>query len=186
MKRGLAILAGAAVAVGCTVTTIMPYGSDALPGTASVVVGAAGGLVAANDGTTLLIPPNALSGDITVTIALDDSTPPPAQARPLAPAHVFGPPDVTFAVPVCVTLSYERAMLPADGSPQAVVVYETLDDAGTYLALPTVAAGPTLVQGMTTSLSTMVVGYGGVLQVDAAPGDASWDPGILDAGATAQ
>ena len=60
-RRGWAAAGGVLlVATACTVQTIFPFGSAPSPGSASQIVGAGGGIVTANDGTTLFIPPQAL------------------------------------------------------------------------------------------------------------------------------
>jgi hypothetical protein len=182
VKTGAVILGGGALLFACTVQTILPYGGGAPSGTASQVVGAGGGIVTANDGTTLLIPPKALAGDVTITIGLDPAPPPLTEARSLTPTHVFGPEGQTFLLPVCVTLSYEPALLPSGASPSNVVVYATVPDAGSYAPLPTMATNGMQVTGMTTQLSEMTVGYGDVLEVDAGLDGDTCDGSDIEAG----
>jgi hypothetical protein len=182
VKTGAVILAGGTFAVACTLQTILPYGGGPQAGTASQIVGAGGGIVTADDGTTLLIPPMALASDVTITIGLDPSPAPLTQARELAPAHVFGPEGQTFLLPVCVTLAFEPGLLP-EGTTQAnVVLYAMLPDAGRYAPLPTMAADPTHVTGMTTQLSETMAAVGDVLEVDAGPDGDTCDGSAIEAG----
>jgi hypothetical protein len=177
----------AAVAVACSVQTIFPYGLSPSPGTASQLVGAAGGVVTANDGTSVLIPPNALASDVTITIGLDPDASPLEGAVAVTAAHVFGPAGQTFAVPVCITLAFEPGLLPSGVSEQNVVLYalpvppsadagDAEPDAGPpltgYQPLPTFAAGASLVTGMTQQFSTVLAGYGSALELAGDAGDA--------------
>ena len=182
MKKGAVILGGGVFAVACTVQTILPYGGAPPAGTASQIVGAGGGIVTANDGTSLLIPPMALMNDVTITIDLDPTPPPLAQARSLTSGHVFGPEGQTFLLPVCVTMSYEPGLLPEGVTQANVVLYATVPDAGGYEPLPTMATDATQVTGMTMQLSEVTAAYGDVLEVDAGPDGDTCDASDIDAG----
>lgn len=182
MKTGAVILAGGTFAVACTVQTILPYGGGPQAGTASQIVGAGGGIVTADDGTTLLIPPMALASDVTITIGLDPSPAPLTEARALTPAHVFGPEGQTFLLPVCVTLAFEPGLLPEGATEANVVLYTTLPEAGGYEPLPTMATDPDHVTGMTTHFSTVMAAYGEVLEVDAGMDGDTCDGSAIDAG----
>jgi hypothetical protein len=171
----------AAVAVACSVQTIFPFGTGPSVGTASQLVGAAGGIVTADDGTSILIPPNALTTNVTITIAIDTTAPPLTIATGLASPHVFGPVGQQFALPVCVTLAFEPGLLPQGGTEQNVVVYSVPEDSGAYVALPTFAADPSHVTGMTTEFGTMVAGFGPSQELMGDAGDAGC--GELDADA---
>jgi hypothetical protein len=179
VRKTLGILAGIAGVVACTVQTIFPYGTGPLPGSGSAIVGAGGGLVTANDGTTLFIPPGALIGDVTVTVGLAPAAADIPQARALAAAHLFGPPGLAFAKPACVTLSFEPALLPEGTTETSVVLYAAVGDAGDYAPLPTLTTDPTHVTGITSQLGTIVAAYGSAQEVDAS--DASCDASVLDA-----
>jgi hypothetical protein len=176
----LAVAVGALVAVACTVETIQPYGSGQLAGTASAIVGAAGGIVSADDGTTVFIPPGALSGDVTITIGLDATVPDVTLVHPVTASHVFGPVGQTFAVPVCVTLSFEPGLLPQGTTENNVVLFTEVLDAGSYDAIPTLSGGPTQVMGLTTQFSTMFAAYGQVLEIAPDASDANCDVDQLD------
>ena len=182
VRKGAVILGGGALLVACTLQTILPYGGGPQPGAASQVVGASGGIVTANDGTMVLIPPMALAADVTITIGLDPSPVPLVGPQVLTPAHVFGPEGQTFAVPVCVTLSFEPELLPKGATEANVVLYSTMLDAGGYEPLESMAADATHVTGMTSHFSTIMAGYGSVTEVDAGADGASCDGSIIEAG----
>ncbi|HEY1691328.1 MAG TPA: hypothetical protein VGG39_04160 [Polyangiaceae bacterium] len=197
----LVLLAFACVAAACSIQTIFPYGLSPLPGTASQLVGAGGAVVTTNDGTSVLIPPNALSTDVTITIGLAPDASPLQGATPVTAAHVFGPPGQTFAVPVCITLAFEPGLLPAGTTERNVVLYaqpvppaEDAGDAGDagndeadaapaltgYVALPTFAADASLVTGMTQQFSTIMAGYGPYLELPADAGEIGCGDGGMD------
>jgi hypothetical protein len=171
----------AAVAVACTIQTIFPYGTGPQAGTASQQVGAGGGLVAANDGTSVLVPAGALSSTVTVTIGLEPDAAPLTGATSVTTPHAFGPTGQAFARPVCVTLSFEPGQLPQGTTEQNVVLFAQApeDAGGGYVPLPTFAADPTHVTGMTSTFSTMTAGYGDgteeISGMDAGCGDANFD-----------
>jgi hypothetical protein len=168
------------VATACTVQTIFPFGSAPLPGSASEIVGAGGGIVIANDGTTLFIPPQALPGDVTITIGLDPDTVELPDAQALAAGHVFGPPGQVFGAPACVTVSFEPALLPPGTTETSVVLYAPTEDGGGYVPVPTWTTDATHVTGTVSQLSTLVAAYGSAKEQDASV--ASCDASVLDAG----
>jgi ZU5 domain len=202
VKKGLAVLAGAAIVVACSVQTIFPGGTAPAPGSASQIVGAGGGIVTTNDGTSLFIPPGALTADVTITIALEPAAASLKDARPLNAGHVFGPAGQTFLKPVCITLSFEPGLLPQGTTEANVVVYATgqeevhhlhtpgaittgpssvlIDDPG-YEPVSTMTSSPTQVTGMTFQFGTVVAAYGKALEIDPEASDASCDANQLDA-----
>jgi ZU5 domain len=182
VRKGVVILGAGALLFACTIQTIYPYGSGPAAGTASQVVGAAGGILTTNDGTTLLIPPMALANDTTITIGLDPTAPPLTGAHALATPHVFGPEGQTFAIPVCVTLSFEPGLLPEGMTEQNVVLYTTLEDAGPYGPLLSLATSETEVTGMTNHFSSIVPAYGAALELDAGADADYCDGSDIDSG----
>ncbi len=176
------ILAGGALLGACTLQTIYPYGSGPQDGTAYQVVGAGGGIVTTSDGTTLLIPPAALTTDVTITIGLDPTPPALTPARAVTSGHVFGPAGQTFAVPVCITLSFEPEQLPAGTTEADVVLYQTLPDGGPYTPIPTIPASPTQITGMTTVFAEVAGGYGTALELDAGADADECDGSDIEAG----
>ena len=153
-----ALTVGVAAVVAC-VQTILPLGPT--PGTANEVIGPAGGTLSTSEGTTLVVPPDALDENENITIALNPSAPPLTQATPLTAAHVFGPEGLTFATPVCMTLAYEPQLLPDGATGQSVFLYSAPYDSSVYEPMPTMPVDPTHVMGMTTHFSNVVAGYGG-------------------------
>lgn len=201
-----ALLFVAVVAAACSIQTIFPYGTGTPPGTASALVGPAGGTVTANDGTSIEIPPNALSTSVTITIGLAPDAGPLQGATALAVPHVFGPEGTTFAVPACITMTFEPGLLPAGGTEQNVVLYQlalpeeadggeagTAGDAGDagepdaaaaatgYQPLPTYAVDTATVTGMTKELSTAVVGFGSAVELPNDAGEAGCGDATPDA-----
>ena len=142
----------------------------------SQVVGAAGGTVSAPDGTQVVIPAGALSSDVTITIALNESAPALTQALSVAPAHVFGPEGQTFAKPVSVTLPFQPANLPSGATEKDLAVYTAPQGSSAYEALPTTIKDATHVTGQATHFSNMCPGailYDGGPLPDGAYGDAA-------------
>ena len=164
---GLGVGGALGVVTACTVQTIFPGGSAPLPGSASQIVGAGGGIVTANDGTTLFIPAQALPGEVTITIGLDPDTVELPDAQALAAGHVFGPAGQVFGTPACVTMSFEPALLPQGTTETSVVLYASAEDGGGYAPVPTWTTDATHVTGTVSQLSTIVAGYGGVQELDA-------------------
>jgi hypothetical protein len=172
----LALVAIFAVGLAC-VQTVFPLGPP--NGTASETIGPNGGLIATNEGTTLIVPPEALDASVTITVGLNPSPPPLTQATALTSAHVFTPEGQTFGVPVCVTLSYEPELLPAGVTGQNVFLYSAPQDSGAYVAIPSLAVDSTHVMGMTTHFSNVFAAYGGEGGQELGP-DAGCE--LLDAG----
>jgi hypothetical protein len=180
LKKALAMGVAVLVGVACSIQTIFPGGTESPPGSASQLVGAGGAVVSANDGTSVFVPPNAVSTDITVTIGLGGVPEHLPKATPLAASHVFGPQWQTFARPVCITASFEPGLLPEGGTENNVVLYVSGGDAQPFVPLPTMASGPTQVTGMTSVLQgPVVVAYGEQEESDA--GEFNCDASQLDA-----
>jgi ZU5 domain len=177
---GVGVAGALLVATDCTVQTIFPFGSAPLPGSASQIVGAGGGLVTANDGTSIFIPPQALPGDVTITIGLDRDTAELPDAQALSAGHVFGPSGQLFGTPACVTVSFEPALLPQGTTETSVVLYAPGEDGGAYAPVPTWTADATHVTGTVSRLSTLVAAYGSTQELDASI--PSCDASLLDAG----
>ena len=87
--------------------------------TSTTVVGAAGGTVAGPNGVTLVIPPGALAGNVTITIeqTASGAPAPPASLTLAGAMYAFTPHGTTFAVPVTMRLPFDRAMVPAGSRP---------------------------------------------------------------------
>jgi hypothetical protein len=167
----------AALLASCVPTINANRGTPA--GGASQVVDATGGTVTTNEGTTLVIPPKALSSQVTITIALDPAPVPITQATAVTAAHVFGPDGITFKVPVCITLAFEPELLPQGVTENDVVLYAAPTGSGAYQPLPTSAVDATHVMGTTSQFATTVfAAYGAAAEI---PADAAGAPSC-DAG----
>src|SRR5579863_2275610 len=84
------------------------------------VVGASGGTVSADDGTTVDIPAGALTEDVTITISANPFAPAMTQATSLAVAHQFGPEGQHFLKPISVTVPFLISSLPPGAHAQSV------------------------------------------------------------------
>jgi len=138
-------------------------------GMTSQVVGAAGGTVTADDGTTVVVPPGALSDDVTITIETNAYAPTLTQAQSLAVAHLFGPEGQRFMKPVSVTLEFDPTALPPGATATGVSVYSAPANSNFFQALPTTLADSVHVTGTTTQFCNMYPGAnaGGTVQLDA-------------------
>jgi ZU5 domain len=111
-------------------------------------VGAEGGTVSASDGTSVLIPMNALamSSNITITSVGAQA---PSGSLLVGPAYDFGPDGTTFTQPVTITLPFDPSKLPSGRSSADVVIYTAPRGSTNYQALATTVSGNT-VQTTTT------------------------------------
>lgn len=74
-------------------------------------IGPQGGIVTSGDGkASVTIPPGALSQAIVITVDLR-SNPPPGS---IGTVYQFGPSDISFKLPVTITITYEEAILPSN------------------------------------------------------------------------
>jgi len=160
----LALCAASCVAIfvaACAPSEGNFYEPRADAGTTSQVVGAGGGTVTADDGTTVVIPPGALSEDVTITIAPNPYAPNMTQAQALAVQHLFGPEGQQFMKPVSVTLEFDPSSLPAGVTESDVSIYSSPSNSDLYLPLRTTIADGTHVTGTTTDFCNMVPGATG-------------------------
>jgi len=148
----------AAFCDACSVDTTSHSSASTLDRTYSQVVGASGGTVVANDGTALVIPPGALTQDVTITITPNPNAPPLAQAQGLAVAHLFGPEGQLFLKPISVTLQFDPTQLPPRASAQGISVYTAPRDSNFYQALSTMVTDATHVTAQTTAFCNMIPG----------------------------
>jgi len=127
-------------------------------GTYSQVVGPAGGTVTADDGTTVVIPPGALSKNATIDITYNPYAPTLAQAQPLAVAHLFSPEGQHFLKPISVTLAFDPCSLPPGATVQGVSVWTAPSASNVYQALPTKVTDATHLTATTTDFCNMIPG----------------------------
>jgi hypothetical protein len=130
-------------------------------GTTSQDIGANGGTVTAPDGTTVVIPPGALTQDVTITITPNPYAPALTQAQPLAVAHLFGPEGQRFLKPVSVTVEFDPSSLPPGATAQGVSVYTAPSNSNFYQTLPTTVTDSTHVTARTSSFCNMTPGANG-------------------------
>jgi hypothetical protein len=146
------------VAVLAAIACSSTQGTQPSAQTTSQVVGASGGTVTAADGTQVAIPPGALPGDVTITIAPNPLAPALTQGISIAPAHLFGPEGQQFLAPVTVTLAFASASLPPSATEQQILVYTAPQGSGDYQPLPTTLVDATHVAGQTTHFSNVCPG----------------------------
>lgn len=130
-------------------------------GLTSQVVGASGGTVTSDDGTSVYIPPGALTEDVTITIAENPYAPTLTQAQSLAVAHIFGPEGQKFLKAVSVTLEFDPASLPPGATEKGVSVYSAPKDSSFYQTLETSVSDSTHVTALTTDFCNMFPGANG-------------------------
>jgi len=119
------------------------------------VIGAAGGTVIGPSGTSVVIPAGALAANTTISIAASSPGAPPLPTGFTASGQMFAftPHGTTFAVPVTVTLPFDPALLPANGSP---AFYKT-NAQGQWEQIAGATFGTGSVSGEVTSFSDFVV-----------------------------
>jgi len=86
----------------------------------SLVIGEAGGKIFASDGTSVEIPPGALSASTTITITPDPTAPAPAPGVWVGTPFDFGPEGTQFAKPVTVTMTFSPSLVPKK-DPEVVI-----------------------------------------------------------------
>jgi hypothetical protein len=156
-------------------------GGDSLP-SAHNKVGSGGGDVAAGTSADVMIPPGALSSDVTITVTPTDA-PAPTDMVNVGPAYLFGPEGTQFAVPVTVTLEFDPSLIQAPLGAADVVIYTAPADSTDYTGLVTSLVDGTHVSAQSTHFSKfvatarkhhdMVVDAG----IEDAPADATPDAG---------
>jgi hypothetical protein len=99
-------------------------------------VGQNGGTVSHSDGTSLNIPPGALTMDTNITIQ-SVNVQPPAGTVLVGPALDFGPEGTTFKAAVTVTLPFDMAKIPAGRTASDILIYTAPKGSTQYTALST-------------------------------------------------
>jgi hypothetical protein len=99
-------------------------------------VGAAGGTVMQNDGTSVQIPMNALSMSANITITTVTATA-PAGFVLVGPAYDFGPDGTTFAQPVTITLPFDTNKIPSGKSAADIRIFTAPRGSTNYTMLTT-------------------------------------------------
>jgi uncharacterized delta-60 repeat protein len=116
-RRGLRCLSALALSVA-----IAACGGGSPPVTPPVtaIIGAAGGTLSISSGAKVVIPPGALSTDITIGIEQTGVGAPPLPGgfTIVGQMFAFTPHGQTFAAPVTITLPFNPASVPAGGTPE--------------------------------------------------------------------
>jgi hypothetical protein len=146
---------------GCSVNQGNYWAPPLDAGMTSQVVGSGGGTVTADDGTTVTIPPGALSQDTTITITPNALAPTLTQATQLNVAHLFGPEGQHFSKEITVTLEFDPSKLPPGATPAGISVWSAPSDTNFYQTLSTTVADSTHVIGKTADFCNMVPGANG-------------------------
>ena len=144
------------------------------PPAVSEVVGPAGGTVTSSDGVRVVIPPGALSTEVTITIARDEQAALPSDAQSVAPTHVFGPEGQQFLQPVRVIYPFDPSTLPRGASPQQLVMYTAPRGSSAFAPMPTSLADASHVVGETSHFS-IIVPVVRFLSLDGGPTDGPSD-----------
>jgi len=132
----LALVAGCGGSGGVNVTTM---------------VGPNGGSASHSDGTTLNIPPGALSMNTNITIQSVNVKAPPGTVL-VGPAYDFGPDGTTFKAAVTITLPFEMAKIPAGRTPSDIVIW-TAPKGSTQFTQTSTALGSGVVTTQTSHFS---------------------------------
>ncbi|MEO6574533.1 MAG: hypothetical protein ABIP89_11890 [Polyangiaceae bacterium] len=174
----------AMAAVGCSASSMSgPSGGtvEDADHVAMQTIGASGGVLVTNEGTTIDIPAGALTGDTTIIVQPNDSAPSPKGVDGVGGAFTFTPDGLQFLKPVTVTMVFDPSRLPSGTNASQIVIYTAKDGSSTYEALPTTAMDATHVQATTTHFCTNVPGIPIVADAGVPPTDAG-HPDAGDAG----
>lgn len=138
------------VCAALLVTACGGGGGDAAESLAGITVGAAGGSVAGPGGTSVVVPPGALTAETRIEIAESSAGAPPLPAGLVAagPMFAFTPHGTRFAAPVTMTVPFDPALVPAGRTPQ---LYKT-NAQNQWEQVATVTIG-------TASISAQVTGF---------------------------
>jgi hypothetical protein len=131
-----------------------PGGGD--PQEASYVIGAEGGIVLTEDGSSISVPRGALTHDVTISIASDPSAPALADGTPVGMYYLLGPEGQQFDVPVTVTIAFDPSLLPAGETASDIVVFTAPKTSSDYEELATTVVDSLHVSVQTTHFSHVV------------------------------
>jgi ZU5 domain len=115
-------------------------------------VGAEGGDITANDGTSLTVPMDALGMSTTITITPVNVPAPPGTIL-VGPAYDFEPEGMQFQKSVTITLPYDTAKIPSGLSDKDIVIYTAPRGTTHYSRLYTSLGSGNKVSAQTTHLS---------------------------------
>ena len=120
MKTHLHVLRFALVSAGLLLALQACGGAPPVTPPVSAVIGAAGGTLSTSSGATVVIPPGALSGNVTIGIEQSSVGAPPLPGgfTTVGQMFAFTPHGQNFAAPVTITLPFNPASVPAGSTPQ--------------------------------------------------------------------
>jgi uncharacterized delta-60 repeat protein len=121
MKTHLHVLRFALVSAGLVLALqACSGGSPPVTPPVTAIIGAAGGTLSTSSGAKVVIPPGALSGDITIGIEQTGVGAPPLPGgfTTVGQMFAFTPHGQNFAAPVTITLPFNPASVPAGGTPE--------------------------------------------------------------------
>jgi ZU5 domain len=118
-------------------------------------IGSGGGQLS-GEGATVVVPANALSAEVALTVATAADAPAVPGAAMVGAAITLGPEGQTFSAPVTVTLAFDPARLPAGKSTSDIVIYTAPAGSDTCVPLVTRVVDGTHVAADTGHFSTFV------------------------------
>jgi hypothetical protein len=148
-----AIAAGTAA---ITATSEGKSGSALVTVDPGALVGPEGGTITLDGGAiTITVPPGSIAAPtaLTVTRLPQPDVPLPAEVHLIGPVYRLGPPGVSFAQPVTVTMTYDRSALPAWAMSGDLSVVNT--SGGQWASLADIA-----VDGMANTVTGWTSGFG--------------------------
>jgi uncharacterized delta-60 repeat protein len=120
MKTHLHLLRFALVSAGLLLALQACGSAPPVTPPITAIIGAAGGTLSTSSGATVVIPPGALTGDITIGIEQSSLGAPPLPGgfTTVGQMFAFTPHGQSFAAPVTITLPFNPASVPAGSTPE--------------------------------------------------------------------
>jgi predicted alpha-1,6-mannanase (GH76 family) len=122
----------------------------------SRILGASGGILLTENGSSVSVARGALTHDVTIRIASDSSAPIPDDATTVGLTYLLGPEGQTFEAPVTVTLAFDPSELPEGESAADIVVLTAPRDSADYVPLDTTVVDSLHVSAQTSHFSHFV------------------------------
>jgi hypothetical protein len=130
-----------------------------VPQQASAEIGPNGGLVVLPDGSSITVPPRALTHEVTITMEVDPSAPALDIGSPTGLTYLLGPEGQQFDLPVTVKLAIDPpdpGEISSDEAADEVVIYTAPRTSADYVPLTTTFADSLHVSATTTHFSHVV------------------------------
>ena len=112
---------------------------------ANQAVGNTGGMVSTTSGTSIAVPPGAVTGNTEITISTTTAEPTSSAATPVSESFLFGPEGAQFATPVEVRIPFDASKIPSGGSTADLVILTAPKDSPNFVRLETTVDGNFLV-----------------------------------------